>query len=548
MAQDAEIAPKEEFSCAEEVQELKWRVLVFVCFLTLGGYYIYDFPGSIGIAREHSISAHFENKGKEFTNEMNQALYSVYSWPNTVVATIGGILIDNYLGLRKSLMLFVTLDALGALVFYFGVVATNFPVMLLGRFIFGLGNESLSVAQNSFVARYFRGKWGIALAFGMVISFSRVGSSFNFLFSPRLATSYGIDVSVLMGFVVCMISVGAALVVCCVDLYAERVKAVPPQAINKSTSEGGGFSLKLIKELNVRVWLIFLITIASYCAVFPFVGVAKNFFEVKYNVVSDTASTYMSFFQFACAGFSPLSGGVVDRVGRTVFWMMAAGIGFGLIHFVFLVASPPPVAMTIVMGVVYSILASSLWPAVPFVVAPSAVGLAYGLMNSLQNIGLAIYPLIVGAILDHYTPPKAPQLGLCYNWSYDDGFDPKLLPSFAPLSLENCTNHTHNALPHLQGFELNAYLFMFTAFAGAAIAFVLLILDKRGDGILSADSAERRRIYHDKLDQWQHSATEASRLLGSSPSPAKPSPDSGLFVANSHSRDNVNRTPTGLTS
>jgi MFS family permease len=194
----------------EEIFELKWRVLVVACFLTFGSYYIYDFPGSIGTGPTGTIQKWFHQHGKDFTQEMNQALYSVYSWPNTVLAMFGGLLIDKYLGLRRAMLLFTGLVFTGSVLFYVGVVSLQYPVMLFARVVFGLGGESLSVAQSAFVARWFKGGRGMALAFGITISFSRVGSSFNFLFSPMIASSVSVGVAVLCGMVACCVSLTLA--------------------------------------------------------------------------------------------------------------------------------------------------------------------------------------------------------------------------------------------------------------------------------------------------------------------------------------------------
>ena len=93
----------------EEIKLLKWRVLIVACFLTFGSYYIYDFPGSLGTGHKGTIQQWFEHHGKTYNQEDNQALYSVYSWPNTVLAIFGGLLIDKYLGLRRAMLLFTSL-------------------------------------------------------------------------------------------------------------------------------------------------------------------------------------------------------------------------------------------------------------------------------------------------------------------------------------------------------------------------------------------------------------------------------------------------------
>lgn len=45
---------------------------------------------------------------------------------------------------------------MGQLFFALGGVYKSFPLMLLGRTIYGLGGENMSVAQSSLVAEWFR--------------------------------------------------------------------------------------------------------------------------------------------------------------------------------------------------------------------------------------------------------------------------------------------------------------------------------------------------------------------------------------------------------
>uniref|UniRef100_A0A0A9XAR9 Lysosomal dipeptide transporter MFSD1 n=1 Tax=Lygus hesperus TaxID=30085 RepID=A0A0A9XAR9_LYGHE len=118
---------------------------------------------------------------------MNQMLYSVYSWPNTILAMVGGLLIDKYLGLQRAILLFSGTVCAGAFLFYLGVRFINYPILLLGRVLFGFGGESLGVAQSAYIARWFCDDYGLPLAFCISIFAMRVGASFNFLFSPIIA-------------------------------------------------------------------------------------------------------------------------------------------------------------------------------------------------------------------------------------------------------------------------------------------------------------------------------------------------------------------------
>lgn len=52
------------------------------------------------------------------------------------------------------------------------------------------------------------------------------------------------------------------------------------------------------------------------------------------------------------------------------------------------------------LGLSYSLLACALWPMVAYLVPEHQLGTAYGFMQSIQNLGLAIISIIAGIILD----------------------------------------------------------------------------------------------------------------------------------------------------
>ncbi|CAB4062332.1 unnamed protein product [Lepeophtheirus salmonis] len=55
-----------------------------------------------------------------------------------------------------------------------------------------------------------------------------------------------------------------------------------------------------------------------------------------------------------------------------------------------------------VMGMSYSLLASALWPICTLIVPIERLGTAFGIMQAIQNLGLAIVPLGAGVIVDNY--------------------------------------------------------------------------------------------------------------------------------------------------
>ena len=108
------------------------------------------------------------------------------------------------------------------------------------------------------------------------------------------------------------------------------------------------------------------------------------------------------------ACLSPFLGGFVDRFGmRAVIATIAPGILI-LVHTLMAVSSVSPIGPMVGQGIAYSAFAAVIWPSVPIVVQMKLIGLGYGVITSVQNGGLAFFPLIVAAIYessgDQYIP------------------------------------------------------------------------------------------------------------------------------------------------
>lgn len=106
-------------------------------------------------------------------------IYSIYSWPNVVLCFVGGFLIDRVFGIRLGTIIYLFILLVGQLLFAFGGILGTFWLMIVGRFIFGIGAESLAVAQNNYAVLWFKGK-ELNMVFGLQLSVARFGSTVNF--------------------------------------------------------------------------------------------------------------------------------------------------------------------------------------------------------------------------------------------------------------------------------------------------------------------------------------------------------------------------------
>eukprot|EP00658_Telonema_sp_P-2_P005475 TRINITY_DN12043_c0_g1_i3.p1 TRINITY_DN12043_c0_g1~~TRINITY_DN12043_c0_g1_i3.p1 ORF type:complete len:175 (+),score=29.42 TRINITY_DN12043_c0_g1_i3:185-709(+) len=157
-------------------------------------------------------------------------------------------------------MIFTFLITGGSLLFWLGVQLVEYPVMIAGRFMIGLGGESMTVAKTAFIARWFAGGKGMAFACSLTIAFTRIAASMNFVVSPAVANAgYGAEGSCLVGVGVCgMATLGTVCLVIC-DIYFEKKGYVKVQQMGKHTDTIGARLLTMAKQviqLPLQFWLI----------------------------------------------------------------------------------------------------------------------------------------------------------------------------------------------------------------------------------------------------------------------------------------------------
>ena len=163
--------------------------------------------------------------------------------------------------------------------------------------------------------------------------------------------------------------------------------------------------LKLIIT-NRGFWLLALLCLMFYSAVFPFMKYAASLMENKYNVSTYWAGVIPSLIPFGNLIMTPLFGGIYDKKGKGATIMI---IGSLLLIFVHVLFALPllnywwfAAFIMIILGVAFSLVPSAMWPSVPKIIPQKLVGSAYALIFWVQNIGLGFVPLLIGSILDKY--------------------------------------------------------------------------------------------------------------------------------------------------
>lgn len=101
-----------------------------------------------------------------------------------ILPLLGGILLDS-IGVRLGLIFFCAILTCGQFIFMLGGYQYNYDYMLAGRVVFGMGGESMQVAQSSIISVWFKGK-ELAFALGLNLSIGRLGSVINGIVVPEV--------------------------------------------------------------------------------------------------------------------------------------------------------------------------------------------------------------------------------------------------------------------------------------------------------------------------------------------------------------------------
>jgi MFS family permease len=127
-----------------------------------------------------------------------------------------------------------------------------------------------------------------------------------------------------------------------------------------------------------------------------------------------TADRVMSIPYMVSAMLSPMLGGVVDRIGQRAVLIAMAPLVLAVAHLILAFGTFSPILPLVGQGLAYTLFGAVLWPSVPLMVHPSMAGTAFGIINSIQNVGLGVFPLVVAAIQNHQAGRYLPSVELFF--------------------------------------------------------------------------------------------------------------------------------------
>jgi len=128
-----------------------------------------------------------------------------------------------------------------------------------------------------------------------------------------------------------------------------------------------------------------------------------------------SAETIFAVFPLLAVGITPILGKYVDNKGKAASMLMIGSILLITCHLTFAFILPMfkgdaiggvlvAYLTILILGSSFSLVPASLWPSVPKLVDQKVIGSAYALIFWIQNIGLWLFPMLIGKILDNTNP------------------------------------------------------------------------------------------------------------------------------------------------
>ena len=359
-------------------------------------------------------------------------------------------------------------DELGVSPFYEGMPASA-KFAACGFMIFGCGCEMAGITVSRGIVKWFKGR-EMALAMGSEMALARLGVATVMIFSPFFARLGGV-VSVSR-------SVAFGVVLMCIALIMTIVYFFMDKKLDAQTGEAeekdDPFKISDLGKIltDGGFWLVALLCVLYYSAIFPFqkyavnmlqcnltltppeagsfwadstvtivqyiimlvvaaAGFASNFQKkaaAKYgllalSILSLVAYCYMGYmrqsaeaifavFPLLAVLITPILGSYVDHKGKAATMLVLGSLLLIACHLTFAFVLPAfkgndvgGVAVAyltiLVLGSSFSLVPASLWPSVPKLVDAKVIGSAYALIFWIQNIGLWLFPLLIGKVLEN---------------------------------------------------------------------------------------------------------------------------------------------------
>ena len=373
-------------------------------------------------------------------------------------------------------------DELGVSPFYEGMPASA-KVAAIGFMVFGCGVEMAGITVSRGIVKWFKGR-EMALAMGSEMALARLGVATCMIFSPMFANLGGkVDVSRAVAFGVVLLCIALIMFI----VYFFMDKKLDSQT-GEAEEKDEPFKISDIGKIlsSWGFWLVALLCVLYYSAIFPFQKYAVNMLQcnltfteptgfwsseavtivqyvimlavaacsfasnfsknkgMKYGLMAvaivclvvycymgymrGSAASVFAVFPLLAVAITPILGNYVDHKGKAASMLMIGSLLLIICHLTFAFILPlfkgqavggiiVAYVTILVLGASFSLVPAALWPSVPKLVDAKVIGSAYALIFWIQNIGLWLFPLLIGKILDKTNAPGTDPVELNYTWA-----------------------------------------------------------------------------------------------------------------------------------
>jgi nitrate/nitrite transporter NarK len=387
----------------------RWLVLALVSFTMMCMYYLTDAMAPLQERLQSNLGWSATDYGF-FT--------SGYGWFNVFLLMLifGGMLLDK-MGIRFTGVLAILIMLSGAFLKYYAISghfqghgvlglfqskSTSAIMAGIGFAIFGVGCEIFGITANKAVVRWFRGK-EMALAIGLNTSTGRIGTALAmFTPIPLVKMTGSLSAPIVLSMLLLCIGLLVFVLFTVMDKKLDKADA----AANQSSDEEFKFSDIVAVAKNKAFWLITILCVLFYSAVFPFIKYAVNLMQQKFQISDEFAGYIPAILPFAALFLTPYFGNLYDKKGRGATIMLIGSVMLLVVHLLFSVPSlnsfPIAIALVIFLGVAFALVPSSMWPSIAKIIPHKQLGTAYSITFWVQNWGLMGVPLLIGYVLDKY--------------------------------------------------------------------------------------------------------------------------------------------------
>lgn len=415
----------------KDVPAIRWTALVLLASAMFFGYIFMDILSPL----QELLQTH---------RGWDPAAYGHYAGSETFLNVFvfflifAGIILDK-MGVRFTAILSGTVMFLGAAVNYYAVSDAfigsgaeafmngflNLPsewwnitpffdgmpasakMSAIGFMFFGCGVEMAGITVSRGIVKWFKGK-EMALAMGIEMAIARVGVAVVVLGSPVLANIAPISVSRPVAVAVILLLIGLISFIC----YAFMDKKLEKQLGESGEEKDDPFKISdLGKIFSSKVfWLVALLCVLYYSAIFPFQKYAINMLQCNLGYTAEQAGYVFFVFPLGAAAITPFLGNFLDKKGKGATMLILGALLMIICHlsFAFLLPATKSMAIAyagiILLGISFSLVPAALWPSVPKLVDNRLLGSAYAVIFWIQNIGLYAFPMIIGSVLKSSNP------------------------------------------------------------------------------------------------------------------------------------------------